>query len=150
MKIANNCRVRMNYAIRLEGGELVEENPPGEPLEFVVGQEQVLPAVERGIMGLAEGEKKRFEVPPEEGFGFRDPQAIRVVSRNDLEDHGDILEEGMMLRLRDESGNTLVLTVVSVDEEEVVFDLNHPLAGAHLLFDVEILEVQEEAGLPPN
>jgi FKBP-type peptidyl-prolyl cis-trans isomerase 2 len=141
MKIESNCLVRLNYSIKLTNGEEVEANPPDQPLEFVTGREEVIPCLEREIMGMDAGERKSFEVGPEDGFGPRDPEALRRVSRCDLVDHGNELEEGMMFRLKDEEGNNLVITVLAVEGEEVVFDLNHPLAGMPLSFAVEILAV---------
>ena len=147
MKIHANCRVTMKYALRLEDGEEVESSSLDEPLEFVTGRDEVIPCLEKGIMGMESGELRSFAVGPEDAFGLRDPEAVRVVNRAELEDHGDELEEGMIFRIRDEDGNTMVITVASLDEEEVVFDLNHPLAGAPLRFEVEILEVNQ---LPLN
>jgi FKBP-type peptidyl-prolyl cis-trans isomerase SlpA len=141
MKIDNNCSVRLNYAIRMQDGLIVDQNPDNEPLQFVTGRSEIIPALELGIMGLSPGEKRSFVVGPEEAFGPRDPKAVRIINRNELVKRGEDLQEGMIFRIRDEDGNALVLTVLSLDDEEAVFDLNHPLAGATLTFDVEILEV---------
>ncbi|MFO8057373.1 MAG: peptidylprolyl isomerase [bacterium] len=146
MKVSDNCRVRLNYTIRLDDGEVVDRSPPEEPLEFVTGRQEVIPVLEECIKGMESGEKKSFNVGPDEAFGSRDPEAIRTVNRSDLQDHGDELEEGMMFRLEGEDGHNMAITVIAVDEERVTFDLNHPLAGMPLTFDVEILEVNEPSG----
>ncbi len=143
MKVSDNCRIRLNYAIRLEDGEVVDRNPLEEPLEFLTGRDEVIPVLEEGIKGMGPGEKKSFEVGPDEAFGSRDPEAIRTVARSDLKDHGDDLEEGMMFRLQGEDGHNMAITVIALDEEKVTFDLNHPLSGMPLTFDVEIIEVGE-------
>jgi FKBP-type peptidyl-prolyl cis-trans isomerase SlpA len=141
MKISDNCVVRLNYSIRLKDGEVVDRNPDNEPLSFTTGRGEVVPALEKGIVGMEPGERGSFEVGPEDGFGMRDPKAVRIISRGDLVDRGKDLQEGMIFRIKDDEGNAMVITVMSLDEDEVVFDLNHPLAGATLTFDVEILEV---------
>ncbi len=143
MKVSDNCRIRLHYSIRLDTGEVVDQNPPDDPLEFVTGREEVIPVLEEGVKGMGPGEKKSFNVGPDEAFGSRDPEAIRTVNRSDLKDSGDDLEEGMMFRLHGEDGNTMAITVIAVDDDRVTFDLNHPLSGMPLTFDVEILEVGE-------
>ncbi len=145
MKVEENCKVKLNYGIKLSDGQLVESNPEDKPLEFITGREEVIPSLEQGIMGMEEGEKKSFEVEPSDAFGHRDPEAVRVVNREDLVDKGADLEEGMIFRVRDEEGGSFLITVISMDEDEVVFDLNHPLAGARLMFDVEVLEINQPA-----
>ena len=142
MKIDRKCRVRLNYSISLENGEVVDKNPDDEPLEFTTGQSEVISVLEDGIMGMGAGESGSFNTGPEDAFGARDPDAVRVVRRDDLVERGEDLEEGMVFRIKDEDDNSVIITVVSMDENEVMFDLNHPLAGAPLTFNVEILEVE--------
>ncbi|HUT54443.1 MAG TPA: peptidylprolyl isomerase [bacterium] len=141
MKIGDNCVVRLNYSIRIKDGEIVDRNPDDEPLCFTTGRSEVIPALEKGILGMEQGESGSFDVGPEDGFGMRDPKAVRIIGRDDLVDHGNDLAEGMIFRIKDKEGNGMAITVLSLDDDEVVFDLNHPLAGATLTFDVKILEV---------
>lgn len=143
MKVGKNCRVALNYSIKLADGNVVESNPEDEPLVFVTGREEVIPALEQGIEGMEAGEVKTFEVGPDEAFGHRDPEAIQTVPRQEIDDRGIQLEQGMILRLRDQEGNPMLATVISLDQEEVIFDFNHPLAGARLEFEVELIEVSE-------
>lgn len=143
MKVDDNCMVKVNYSIQLNDGQMVEKNPDGEPLEFVTGRDQVVPCLEDGIKGMEPGQRRSFQVEPEQAFGHRDPAAVEVVNRRELDEREIDLEPGMILRLRDEEDNLIVATVISVDDEEVVFDFNHPLAGARLLFEVEVLDVGE-------
>jgi FKBP-type peptidyl-prolyl cis-trans isomerase 2 len=143
MKVGKNCRVRLNYTIRLQEGQIVDKNPETQHLEFNTGKSEVIPALENGVMGMEPGEKKTFHTGPEEAFGPRDPEATRIVSRDELVNRGDDLEEGLIFRINDESGKSFPITVLSLDEEEVVFDLNHPLAGSPLAFEVEVIGVEE-------
>jgi len=147
MKVKENTRVKLNYSIKLDDGRTVEQNPAQQPLEFVVGRNEVIPVLEQGVIGMEPGDERSFTVEPEDAFGSRDPDAVRAVSRADLSDGGESLEEGLVFRIRDEEGNPLVVTVVSMDEDEVMLDLNHPLAGARLTFEVELLEAAEA---PPS
>ena len=143
MKVSENCRVKINYSIALDSGEVVDQTPPGETLEFETGKGQVIPALEKMVLGMESGQKKSFETEPDEAFGPRDPEAVRRVNRDELSDRGAELEEGMMFRVRDEEDNAMVITVLEAGEEDVVLDLNHPLAGASLLINVEVVEVSE-------
>jgi FKBP-type peptidyl-prolyl cis-trans isomerase 2 len=142
MKVGDNCRVRLNYTIRLQEGQIVDKNPGDQPLEFNTGKSEVIPVLENGVMGMEPGEKKTFHTGPEEAFGPRDPEATRIVSRDELVNRGDDLEEGLIFKIKDENEKSFVITVLSLDEEEVVFDLNHPLAGSPLAIEVEIIGVE--------
>ena len=142
MKIAEqDSRVRLHYSIQL-GGDVVESTAPDEPLEFITGREEVIPLLERKVVGLEPGARTGFDAGPDEAFGPRDSDAVRVVDRKELFDGGAGLEPGMIFRIRDDDGNSLVVTVAAVDADNVVFDLNHPLAGARVRFEVEIIAVE--------
>jgi len=142
MKITDqNTRVRLLYSLSL-GGEVVESTGPDEPIEFVTGRDEILPALEKRVIGLEPGAKAGFEAGPDEAFGPRDPDAVRVVDRNELADRGQGLEPGMVFRIRDDDGNSLVVIIASIDDATVVFDLNHPLAGAVVHIDLEIVAAE--------
>lgn len=142
MKVEKNCRVRLNYTISLREGQIVDKSPEERPLEITTGKNEVIPVLEECIMGMEPGEKKTFHTGPEEAFGPRDPEATRIVRRDELVNRGDDLEEGLIFKIKDEDGKSFVITVLSLDEDEAVFDLNHPLAGSPLAIEVEIIGVE--------
>ncbi len=146
MKVDENSWVKLNYEIKLADGQLVERNPEDEPLEFTTGRMEVIPAIEKNVIGMENGETRSFTVPPEDGFGRRNPEAVQVIPRTDLETRVGQVEEGTVLRVQDEDGETTMLvTVSSLDDDEAVIDLNHPLAGATLDMTIEVLDVNQQA-----
>ncbi len=114
--------VTLQYEVRDAEGELVAE----ETVERLVGYGQLLPAIERGVEGLEVGGRRTITLRPEEAFGRRDPKAIIDVSR---EDFPDDVAPGDRFEAEDAEGRPVLLSVLDVDEERVVLDQNHPLAG---------------------
>ncbi len=143
MKVAKNTVVLMNYVIKdKETGEILDKSEDhGEPIPFLVGAENIIPGLEKQLIGLKEGERKIIEVPRNEAYGDRDEQLVQKVPREYFKDIN--LEKGMHLQAQTEDGHVIELIVVDFDENEVTIDMNHPLAGHDLIFEVEILKIRE-------
>lgn len=132
--------VKVHYTLKV-GGEVVDSSTQGQPLEFEVGSSQVISGFENALMGMKTGDKKSFQVNPDEGYGQTNPEAMQEVPRDKLPP--DITPEaGMTLYARDASGQVMQVRISEVKKEVVVMDFNHPLAGKILNFDVEIVEIQ--------
>jgi len=142
MGISQFSRVKMHYTLKLDDGEILETTENGEPLEFIFGIGEIIPGLERELEGMNPGDEKHIVVPPEEAYGPRNPNAVIAVPREEFPVEGE-LEEGMIFRLRREDGMIMSVTIAKVSEDEVVLDLNHPLAGKTLYFDVRIESVEE-------
>jgi len=140
MIIKPGCRVKMHYALNLDSGEMLESTFDGEPLEFTFGVGEIIPGLERELEGMADKQKKHIEVNVKDAYGERDPDAMVRLPRKEFA-QVEGLAPGLVFRLRREDGMMMFATVMELSEEEVVMDLNHPLAGKTLFFDVEILEV---------
>ena len=135
--------VSLDYTLRLEDGEVVDSSSGRDPLEFIQGQGQIIPGLEKELYGMEVGEEKAVTVNPEEGYGERLADRVQTVPRNAFPDDMD-LEEGMQVRLQDSnSGQVFEAFVVEIQPENVVLDFNHPLAGETLHFDVKITDVRE-------
>jgi len=132
--------VRIHYTGRLEDGTVFGSSRDKEPIEFVVGGDELIKGVSFGVAGMAEGEKKVLIVPPEEGYGQPRPELISEFPKEALP---GALEPrvGMVLNARAPSGQEFTVTVVEVKEESVVLDANHPLAGKTLVFEIELLSI---------
>ena len=137
--IGEGSIVRIEYTVTDEAGTLLGSNKGGESLQFTHGQQEMIPGVERQLLGMHTGEEKKLVVTPEEGYGPVDPAAQTEVPRNMVP--ADAQEVGKQLVARNRSGTPRVVMVKEVKEETVVLDLNHPLAGKTLLFDVKVLGV---------
>jgi len=142
MTIENNHVVALNYTLHTidENGEkvFVEQSNAEQPLTFLYGVGMMIPKFEDEINGMAIGDKKSFVITPEEGYGEMDPNAIAQLPLDMFSESG-LPPVGAMLPLTDDQGNQFRAVVVEVNDNAVVADLNHPMAGKTLNFDVEIL-----------
>ena len=145
MTITKNHVVTLNYKLHMveENGEkvFVEETTNENPLTFLHGAGMMIPKFEENIDGLAEGEKKSFVLSPENAYGEKDPNALAQLPLDMFQESG-IPPVGAALPLSDNNGNQFRATVAEVTDTAVVADLNHPMAGKTLNFDIEILSTR--------
>ncbi len=132
--------VSIEYTLSLEDGTTADSNVGGEPLVYEQGKQQILPALEEALEGMHVDDTKQVTLTPEEGYGKVNPEAFQEVEAENIPE--DAREPGTMLVARDSSGNERPVRVHSVEDETVVLDLNHPLAGKILNFDVKVLAIE--------
>jgi FKBP-type peptidyl-prolyl cis-trans isomerase SlyD len=141
VKIDENVYVAIDYRLTLESGEEFDRSPEGSPLGFVTGTGSIIPGLENALSGRSEGESFQVTVEPEEGYGPVQRELFQAIPRDRFP--GDLeIAPGMSFHARGPRG-PVALTVVSVDRDHVNVDLNHPLAGKRLTFDVTVQEVRE-------
>lgn len=138
-EIGEHSRVTLHFSLKLEDGTEVDSNFEGEPASFTVGDGSLLPGFERALFGLKAGNEVEIELPPEAGFGQRNPANIQKVRRDHFSPDME-LEEGLVVSFDNGSGE-LPGVIREVSDEQVEVDFNHPLAGQTILFHVKILEV---------
>lgn len=114
---------------------------PDNVSEYTAGEDEIIPALEDALMGMKPGEHKRVELPPEEAFGPYDEQKIMEIRRDMLP---PTARTGSIYQVFDGQP----ITVVALAGDTAVVDLNHPLAGKHLVIDVEVLGVEQLANAP--
>jgi FKBP-type peptidyl-prolyl cis-trans isomerase 2 len=137
--ITEGKMVKVSYSLTINGN-VVDSSKEGEPLEFQVGSNQVIPGFEKALIGMNAGEKKTFQVNPDEGYGQENPKAIYTVSKDRIpSDPGP--EIGMILTANTPDGHTINGRITDVKEDIVVVNFNHPLAGKTLDFEVEVIEI---------
>ncbi len=136
--------VRINYAGRLVDGTPFDSSEGRAPLEFTLGQGQVIRGLEQHVTGMQTGEKSTVTIPADEAYGPRREEAIQQLDRAKVP-NGIDLAVGTQLQARTSDGGMLPITVVAMDETSVTVDANHPLAGQDLVFDVEIVEIVKAA-----
>ena len=143
MTITNeNCVVGIEYEVKEAGTtEIVDTNRGGEPLEFIIGKGQVIPGLEKALVGMSQGESGDILVPASEAYGEVNPEALQTLSIDQFE--GIDLKEGMVLYGQGEHGETVQVTVKSFTDSEVNVDFNHPLAGKDLMFSVTVLSARD-------
>jgi FKBP-type peptidyl-prolyl cis-trans isomerase SlpA len=141
LAIGPGTRITLHFALQLDNGDIVDSNFERDPAVFTVGDGNLLPGFEKALFGMMEGEHKTLMVKPEDGFGQRNPNNIQEIARSqfspDLE-----LSEGLMLSFADAQKTELPGVVQRFDDEVVVIDFNHPLAGRSILFEVSILKIE--------
>ena len=142
MQIAKNTVVSMEYTLKNDGGEVIDQTGEGEAFSFIHGMGSIISGLEDALTGKAMGDTLAVSIPPEEGYGPRNDALTQNVPRAQFENAGTV-EVGMMFQTQGEDGAVSVVTVVGMDDENITVDANHPLAGQTLNFDVKIVEVRE-------
>ncbi|WP_120634346.1 peptidylprolyl isomerase [Ruegeria sp. EL01] len=132
--------VRIHYTGTLLDGNVFDSSDGRDPLEFVVGSEQIIPGLDSAMPGLSVGEKKRVEIACVDAYGPINPAMRQDVPREGIPD--DIpLDPGTQLQMQTPDGQTLPVTIVDADEATVTLDANHPLAGQDLVFEIEVVSI---------
>jgi len=150
MKISPNKFVSLSYDLNVgEDGEreLMEKATSEHPLEFIFGTNSMLPAFENNLDGLSQGDSFEFTLSPEQAYGEYDEEHVVDLPKNIFEVDGKVDEqvvfEGNTIPMMDTNGNRLNGSVVSVGDDTVKMDFNHPLAGETLHFSGNVLTVRE-------
>ena len=135
--------VKVHYTGKLINGEQFDSSVErGEPLEFTVGAGQMIKGFDAAMPGMNLGEKKTINIAPEDGYGPRSEEAIIPFPKENIP--ADMkLEPGMQLTLSNQDGQPVPVIVVEVKDDVVVLDANHFLAGQELIFDIELVEINE-------
>lgn len=140
MKIADNHYVAIDYTLTLESGEQIDRSPEGCPLGFVTGTGRIIPGLESALYGREAGQSFRVTVDPEQGYGPIQEDLYQQIPRQRFPADAEIVP-GMKFQGQTRRG-PVALTVTAVDGENVTVDMNHPLAGKNLIFDVTVAEVR--------
>ena len=142
-KVANDKVVSLHYTLTSDEGEVLDSSEGGQPLQFIQGQGQIISGLEKELYDMEVGEEKAVTVPPEEGYGERQPDQVQSLPRNAFPADTDV-EEGMAVQLRDSNtGQVYQAVVAEVGPDSVEVDFNHPLAGENLNFEVKIAGVRD-------
>jgi FKBP-type peptidyl-prolyl cis-trans isomerase 2 len=136
----NGDKVKVHYTGKLEDGTVFDSSVEREPLEFTLGQGEVIPGFEEAVVGMQPDESKTTTLPPEKGYGDHNPQMVVTVERERLPDNLEP-QVGQALQMRQGDGQTLMVTVADLSESTITLDANHPLAGRNLTFDIQLVEI---------
>jgi peptidylprolyl isomerase len=132
--------VKVHYTGKLSDGTVFDTSDGRDPLEFTVGQSQVIPGFERAVVGMDLGESRTAHIPAAQAYGARDERLVTQVSRQQIPDDVE-MSVNDRLQVRRSDGRTLVVTVTDISETSVTLDGNHPLAGQDLTFDIELVDI---------
>src|ERR671911_1463783 len=135
--------VSLQYSLSEENGELIESNKGKDPLKYTHGSKQIVPGLEKELTGMKVGGEKRVKVKPEDAYGAVSSKAFQEVPKEQIPANG--LKVGAILAAKGPQGQEIPVRIHQIKEKTVVLDLNHPMAGKTLLFDVKILDIQPSA-----
>ncbi len=136
--------VSFEYTLSDDNGKVLESNRGEEPVTYRHGEHQIIPGLEKALSGMDVNDEKKICVQPEDAYGPVNPEGFKEVARTEIP--AVELQVGTMLHARGPKGEDFSVRVHEIKPETVILDLNHPLAGKTLNFDVKILSIQ--AGKP--
>jgi FKBP-type peptidyl-prolyl cis-trans isomerase 2 len=133
-------KVRVNYHGKLRSGETFDSSEGRDPLEFTVGQGDVIKGFDEGVKGMQVGDKKTVEINVEDAYGEKNQEMIIEFPKAQFPPDMNP-SVGMQLMMNNGAGQSFPVTVAEVRDDSVLLDANHPLAGQDLIFDIELVEI---------
>ena len=131
--------VKVHYTGKLLDGQIFDSSIDKTPLEFTMGQGRLIEGFEKGMVGMALGEKKSITIDPSQAYGEVRPELIVTVPKENVPED---IEAGKTLQAVGPEGRPVIFVVREVKEDSVIVDSNHPLAGQTLIFDVEVVDIK--------
>jgi len=142
--IKQGSKVTLDYEGKFENKEIFDSSKHKDhhPLEFKVGEKQVIPGFEKAVLGMKKGQEKEFSIESKDAYGEYNPQLLNKVPKNAFPP-GQELKVGAAFILGSQDGKRILARVTEIEKETVTIDLNHPLAGKKLFFKIKILKVND-------
>ncbi|WP_321323758.1 FKBP-type peptidyl-prolyl cis-trans isomerase [Thiomicrorhabdus sp.] len=138
--VEENSEIAITFKLELPDGTVVEETPENEPMRFTLRDGTFINTLEDLLVGLELGTQAKLTLSPGHAFGFPDPDNYQTMQRSDFP--ADMpLEKGYVIGFNTPTGEEIPGTLYEIDENEVVVDFNHPLAGATVIFTAKIEEI---------
>jgi FKBP-type peptidyl-prolyl cis-trans isomerase SlyD len=141
MQIEKHRVVTLTYTLKDNDDNIIDKSDDGS-FCYLHGAGNIIPGLENALIGKAAGDKLAVAVPPEEAYGVHDAEKTQKVPRDMFPPEQEI-EPGMQFHAQSPEGQPFVVTITGVEEDGIVVDGNHPLAGVHLNFEVKVMEVRE-------
>jgi FKBP-type peptidyl-prolyl cis-trans isomerase SlyD len=145
--IKDGMMVSLEYTLKSSDGKVMETSKGREPLKYIHGKKMMIPGLEKELTGMKIGGEKHVTVKPEDGYGKINPKAVQEIPKEKIPPNG--LKVGAVLAAKSPEGMVVPMTVRQIKEKTVVLDMNHPMAGKTLVFDVKVVDIQP-APLPPS
>lgn len=140
-KAKSGDTVSVHYKGSLGDGSVFDSSEGQDPIEFTIGEHQVIEGFENAIVGMTPGDKKRESIAPGEGYGQREDDLVFRVPKSSLQEETEFTV-GDMVRVTLPDGQAAPMQIVSTDDSSLTLDANHPLAGKTLTFDLELVSIK--------
>lgn len=132
--------VRVHYTGKLVDGTTFDSSEEGAPIQFTLGEGDLIPGFEEAVLGMAPGESKTHTIPAQQAYGLHQPELLLEVDRQQFPD--DINPYvGQQLEMTQANGSTVPVVVTAINAAHVTLDGNHPLAGQDLLFEICLVAI---------
>jgi peptidylprolyl isomerase len=131
--------VKVHYTGKLADGTVFDTSQGREPLQFTIGEHQVIAGFEEAVVGMSEGQEKTAEIPIDQAYGQRDERLVTAVGRDRMPPDVSLNDR---LQVRRPDGKAFVVMVTGLSEQSATLDANHPLAGKDLTFDIELVGIE--------
>lgn len=132
--------VQVHYTGKLVDGSEFDTSVNRNPLQFKIGNGQIIPGFEEAVVGMRPGESKKTNIKADEAYGPRHEELVLVVDRSQFPSHISP-QVNQALELRQADGRVIEVRVTEVSDSSVTLDANHPLAGQELTFDIELVAI---------
>jgi peptidylprolyl isomerase len=140
-RVKKGDTVKVHYTGTLDNGEIFDTSKEREPLEFTLGQGQLIPGFEKAVIGLSVGDSTQVEIPSTEAYGEERGDLIINVPKDQLPD--EVTPEiGMQLQVNQPDGQPIPVRITEISESELTLNANHPLAGEDLKFEIELVAIK--------
>jgi len=143
-KVRDGLFIRVDYTGTLGNGEVFDTSKGQQPLEFKVGAGQMIKGFESALAGMSLNETKVFTLDPEDAYGHRDEERTLTFQRSELPPHVEP-KVGQPIGMTSPDGKRFPAVITKVDDAQVTVDLNHPMAGEKLTFDIKVVGISENA-----
>ena len=136
-------KVKVEYVGKLEDGTVFDSSDKHDaPLEFIVGEGQLIKGFDNALVGMEEGEEKEIRLEPKDAYGEYNPELVKEMPRECFPQDKEI-EAGMAFVMNLQDGRKALIRIAEVKEETITIDLNPPLAGKILLFKIKVVDISE-------
>jgi FKBP-type peptidyl-prolyl cis-trans isomerase 2 len=134
-------KITIHFTVKTDDGQIVESSNENEPQTFQIGDHNLLPGLNKALLGLKKGDKKTITIPPDEAFGERKEDLLREAPKTIIK--GDVKgTEGEIVELNSKEGKHYLATIQEVKKDTIILDLNHPLAGETLTFEIQVVDTE--------
>jgi FKBP-type peptidyl-prolyl cis-trans isomerase 2 len=142
MPIKNGDEVKIHYVAKFQDGRIVENTYNDEAQSFKIGQHVLLPVLEDNLIGLKKGDKKEITISPDKAFGKKKENLIQEVPKSIFKNGISENSPGDVVEMTSEDGNRILATIRELKKNSVILDLNHPLAGETITYNMEVIDIK--------